>query len=219
MSTFQSYVITGPSKDSLREETTKLAKRHAIDINKSSPDIFFIAPVKNSIIIDQIRELKAHIFQKPLKEKFKFVIIENADSAKAEAQNALLKILEEPPTQAILVLESSNNASLLPTILSRVITIKVKNKSENIEEIFAEENIENALLKISDIENPKQFIDSQLIALSEKLIADIKSGKKTSKQTTSLIEQYKEAKQMIIQNVNPASVLTNLIIATNSASM
>lgn len=223
MSLFQSYLITGPSNDSIREKTTKLARQHNIDLSKSSPDIFFIKPVKNSIIIDQIRELKTHIFQKPLKEKFKFIVIEEADTAKAEAQNALLKILEEPPTHAIIALESKNATGLLPTITSRVVIIRAKQEVKPTGSLPKDESLDVALAKISEIDNPKQFLDDQMIALAEKLVRDTSGVDSDSAEVSkfsrsdliSVIEKHKEAKQMIAQNVNPTFVLTNLIISTN----
>ncbi|OGD87209.1 hypothetical protein A2870_03615 [Candidatus Curtissbacteria bacterium RIFCSPHIGHO2_01_FULL_41_11] len=216
MSQFQSYLIIGPSQNPIREKTTSLAKEKGIDIKKTSPDIFFLRPEKNSITIDQVRKLKQHIFQKPFKEKFKFIVIEDAGSAKIEAQNALLKILEEPPTQAILVLESQNKALFLPTIISRVVIIKTKTNLTS-SKILPEKDLETALLKISEIEDPKQFLDEQIIALTNQLVTNIDSNRASSDKIT-VIEKYKEAKQMIIQNVNPTFVLTNLVLSTNPAS-
>ncbi|MDP2632712.1 MAG: hypothetical protein Q8P25_03240 [Candidatus Curtissbacteria bacterium] len=218
MSQFQSYLIIGTSADSIRKKTSDLALQNNIDISKASPDVFFLKPLKNSIAIDQIRELKAHIFQKPLAQKFKFIIIEEADSAKIEAQNSILKILEEPPTHAIIVLESRNKAGLLPTIISRVVTVKVKEDQKPLEKIVSNNNLETSLSKITQTEDPKQFLDTQIIALTEQLITNISANQPKSVYTSGLIEQYKEAKLMINQNVNPTFVLTNLIIFTNLAS-
>lgn len=216
MSQFQSYLIVGTSADSIREKTSDLAFQNDIDISKASPDVFFLKPHKNSIIIDQIRELKAHIFQKPLAQKFKFIIIEEADSAKIEAQNAILKILEEPPTHAVIVLESQNKAGLLPTIISRVVTIKAKEDQKPSEKIVSNINLKTSLSKIAQIEDPKKFLDNQIIALTEQLISQIYTNKPKSAQI-STIELYKEAKLMIKQNVNPTFVLINLFLSTDPA--
>ena len=107
MSLFQSYLIVGPSNQR-RIQTEILAKSLEIDLKKVSPDIFIIAPQNQSISINQVRDLKRHIFEKPVSSKYKFVIIEDAQKLTHEAQNALLKILEEPPESAIIVLEAKN---------------------------------------------------------------------------------------------------------------
>lgn len=81
-----------------------------------------IAPEKSSIAIEQVRELISFFRLKvPGTATIKRVaIIQDADAMGGEAQNALLKLLEEPPTDSVLVLTSSQPQSLLPTIRSRV---------------------------------------------------------------------------------------------------
>lgn len=84
-----------------------------------------------SIGIKDIKELLPKIQLKPLKSPEKAIIIEEADLLTVEAQNALLKTLEEPPINTIILLMSSSKEVFLPTILSRcqIITLK-KNTSE-----------------------------------------------------------------------------------------
>jgi DNA polymerase III subunit delta' len=71
-----------------------------------------------TISIERIRELRRTIRLKPLEGK-RVVIIAEADKMTAEAANALLKILEEPPAHMHLILSSSRVNTLLPTIVSR----------------------------------------------------------------------------------------------------
>lgn len=81
-----------------------------------------LAPQKSSISIEQIRELTGFFRLKvPGKGAVKRVaVIQDADTMGHEAQNALLKLLEEPPEGSVLILTSSRPQSLLPTIRSRV---------------------------------------------------------------------------------------------------
>ena len=221
MTQFQSYIIVGPSSIKVGEKTAALAKSLGIDLKKVSPDIFIISPIKNlprskaagSVTIEQIRELKSHIFQKPLKNKFKFIVIKNANLMTQEAQNALLKIFEEPPSQAIIVLETEIKESLLPTILSRAVIIKAGPELQAETEALIDLDLESALTKTAEVTDPKRFIDDQIIALTEKLINDIRTNQHKSA-LISTIEKYKEAKLMIAANVNPTFVLANLIIST-----
>ncbi|NPA58660.1 MAG: DNA polymerase III subunit [Aquificae bacterium] len=78
------------------------------------PDLMVVSP-EREIRIDQIRQVIDFL---KLKKK-KAVIIEKAERMNLEASNALLKTLEEPPENSLIVLTTSNQAKLLPTIVSR----------------------------------------------------------------------------------------------------
>jgi len=69
--------------------------------------------------IDEIRELKEGIKFSPTKEKYKVFIIDESHQLTKEAANALLKILEEPPSHAIFVLATTEIHKMIPTIISR----------------------------------------------------------------------------------------------------
>jgi DNA polymerase-3 subunit delta' len=70
--------------------------------------------------IDCVREIKNFLWQKPNNSLKRIVVIDNADSLTAEAQNAILKITEEPPEHALIILIANNTDNLLPPILSRL---------------------------------------------------------------------------------------------------
>ncbi|MEK7615828.1 MAG: hypothetical protein AAB420_01300 [Patescibacteria group bacterium] len=69
--------------------------------------------------IDSVREMKRFLSLSPLNGDYKIAIVDNAHNMQEEAQNALLKILEEPTASSILILISSQPESLLQTITSR----------------------------------------------------------------------------------------------------
>lgn len=89
----------------------------------NSPDYIEINPTGNSIKIAQIRKLQSDILVKPYKS-YKIYAINEAQKMTLEAQNALLKTLEEPPKYAIIILITNNKESLLDTIKSRCEIIK-----------------------------------------------------------------------------------------------
>lgn len=70
--------------------------------------------------IDCVREIKNFLWQKPQNSPKRTVIIDNADLLTAEAQNAILKITEEPPEHSLIILIVSNLNNVLPPILSRL---------------------------------------------------------------------------------------------------
>lgn len=95
------------------------------------PYFWVISPEGSSISITQIRELKQQFVLKiPGVQTIKRVaIIEHADTMTTEAQNALLKLLEEPPNDSALILTTANKHLLLPTVVSRTSRIMVHNVS------------------------------------------------------------------------------------------
>ncbi len=97
------------------------------------PNIKLITPEKGKEIkIDQIRD--AIEFLKLKSEKGKVIIIENAENMNLEASNALLKTLEEPPKNTLIILTTSDQNKLLPTIVSR--TKKIRFRPLSRKEIF-----------------------------------------------------------------------------------
>ena len=85
----------------------------------NNPDFLIVEPDGNSIKIEQIRNLQKLIQEKPIISNRKVYIIDNADLMTKEAQNCLLKTLEEPPEYAVIILVGSNENLFLPTIKSR----------------------------------------------------------------------------------------------------
>lgn len=84
------------------------------------PDVLVIAPDGDHLKIDQIREtLQYAVVLKPLEARTKVYILDEAQSLTLEAANSLLKLLEEPPANVVLVLITSQPQGLLPTIRSR----------------------------------------------------------------------------------------------------
>ncbi len=86
-----------------------------------------IKPEKSSISIDSIRLLNTQMSLRTIGTNSirRVVLIEDANLMTIEAQNALLKLLEEPPLDTVIVLTASDKNALLPTLLSRVRTITI----------------------------------------------------------------------------------------------
>lgn len=91
------------------------------------PDIIYVTHEKASIGVDDIRlQVNADIQVKPYNSPYKMYIIDDGDKLTEQAQNALLKTMEEPPEYAVLVLLVSNISAILPTILSRCVVLNLK---------------------------------------------------------------------------------------------
>lgn len=83
------------------------------------PDVQVIAPDGRFIKTDQMRELQADMYARPNEGKVRVAILDGADRMNPEAGNRVLKLLEEPPAYAQLVLLTSNLSGVLPTLISR----------------------------------------------------------------------------------------------------
>lgn len=95
------------------------------------PDIRFVSHEKASIGVDDIRsQLINDITIKPYSSAHKVYIIPDAEKMTEQAQNALLKTIEEPPEYATVVLLTENSEKLLPTVISRCVTLNTKPLSQ-----------------------------------------------------------------------------------------
>ena len=94
--------------------------------NGSNPDQILIDTVSEngSINIDQIRVLISRLNKSSFNDKERFVIIDNIESLNINSTNALLKILEEPPSNIFFIL-INNDRSILPTLKSRCINFRI----------------------------------------------------------------------------------------------
>ncbi|SHH50811.1 DNA polymerase III subunit [Tepidibacter thalassicus] len=146
------YLFEGPSgvgKKTFAMEFSKIL----LNINnlENSPDFKLLTPKGSSFKIEQIRNMQSDIVVKPYKNK-KIYILEDCDKMTVQAQNALLKTLEEPPEYAVLILIVKNSATLLDTIKSRCEVIKFSPLSLV--------DIENYLIKHKNIDRNKAKVVS-----------------------------------------------------------
>ncbi|MFO7709255.1 MAG: DNA polymerase III subunit delta' [Desulfobacterales bacterium] len=86
---------------------------------RTHPDVRQMAPDRGMIKIDQIRELCGFLGMKPHEARTRAVVIADAHTMNPAAANALLKMLEEPPPQTVLILTAVQATDLLPTVVSR----------------------------------------------------------------------------------------------------
>ncbi len=106
------------------------------------PDIYEYTPT-GSYKIDEVRTIVEDAVISPNEADYKIYILGNCQLMTAYAQNALLKVLEEPPSYAVFILTVNNKSSLLETVLSRsvVITLQGVTAKEGAEYIVS--NVEN----------------------------------------------------------------------------
>lgn len=208
------------------EEMEKTALEFAEFLKTDKLDILYIVPKKDQkeIVINQIKEIKKHFVLSPYNSFYKFVIINNAEAMNVQAANALLKTLEEPTGNAILILIASLPDLLPKTIISRLQEIRFKSISLNktAKDYINEEYVNilqkplNDILKFiekitkSEDKNINEIfmvLNSWLFWFREKLITE---------QDFSLLDKIKEInkiKNLISStNINTRLALENLVL-------
>ncbi|MBS5858403.1 MAG: DNA polymerase III subunit delta' [Clostridia bacterium] len=157
--------------------------------SNNNPDFLYIEPEGNSVKIEQIRYIQRKIQEKPIISNKKVYIINDADKMTTEAQNCLLKTLEEPPEYSTIILIGSNENMFLSTIKSRCMIIhfskiedekirkyleekyELKDISTNMLEIF-QGSIGKAIL-LKDKKEQYEKIELIIKSISQKSIIDI----------------------------------------------
>lgn len=175
------------------------------------PDIIRVTHEKLSIGVDDIRiQVNADILVKPYDSRYKIYIIDDADKLTEQAQNALLKTMEEPPEYAVILLLVSNLTSLLPTILSRCVQLNLKPVDKTVIKEFLMErhhipdykaevaaafssgNVGKAIKYASseDFEKMKEEILHILKYIDEMELHEVISGLKVLTSNKPVIEDY-----------------------------
>ncbi len=138
------YIINGPDKSgkkmlaeafAMTLQCEKGGKEPCMEchsckqaMSHNQPDIIYVTHEKpNTISVDDIRtQVNQDIVVKPYSSRHKIYIIDEAEKMNQQAQNALLKTIEEPPAYAVILLLTSNQDLFLPTILSRCVSLNIK---------------------------------------------------------------------------------------------
>ncbi len=176
---------------------------HQIE-KKSYPDLFFIEPEekKSVISINQVKNLKARLSLSSVSDNYKIAIIDKAHFMTQDAQNALLKQLEEPKGQTVIILITEYPNSLLNTVMSRCQKIRFLTVASKIILKIVPEIKDSLLLELG---KPGIILDSisddRLIKLRNEKIATIKKLKQKS-----FYERFSYAKE-IIKNKEEADVV------------
>lgn len=102
-------------------------------ISKNHPDIIYVTHEKpNTISVEEMRtQVVDDVVIKPYSSKYKIYIISDCEKMTPQAQNAILKTIEEPPEYAVFLLLTTNAQALLPTIQSRCVRLDVKVVSDS----------------------------------------------------------------------------------------
>jgi DNA polymerase-3 subunit delta' len=177
-------------------------------------DLFFLESL-DKIKIQDIRNLQHQISLKPHSSRYKIAVIENANTMTLEASNAILKTLEEPSQNSIIVISTKSEEDLLATVTSRARKIKVFSNStepvnkedkeliSSISKMSVKEKFDLAK-KISSNNESENFINKLIIILREKML-----GKEIS---VELVEKIQNYRKIFNSNANKRFILENIFL-------
>jgi len=221
----QSYLIIGGSVEERKKQALKISREHQISgfdfINLKKEGI-------KSIGIEQIRGLQHQLNLKPYSSKGKLAFLSEAEKLTQQAQNAMLKLLEEPPVNTFIVLSAPNPDLLLPTIISRCQIISLNNKPLKINQSIINDQLSiiNSILKSGVGERIKtageivkskdqardqaiEFCQNQLILWREKALKSLTDT--NSQHRAKIIRQIQKTIIMLNANTNPKLCLESLL--------
>lgn len=227
-----SFLITSKDKEKRIAYTQDFCARQNID----KFDITLIekdtsAKTTQSIGIDEVKQMQKKIFFKPIKSEQKAVIIEDAHLLTHEAQNALLKVLEEPPTNTILILASNTKEALLPTILSRCQVIELEQTQpkltekakqdlvefiENLSTMSVGDKLKKAELLAKDKDKALVWVEKMLLVLRELTINTVILSEAEGSQTTKHINLLRSLQKLHTTlkttNINPRFAIEDTLL-------
>jgi DNA polymerase III delta prime subunit len=188
-----STIIIGKNKENREGKILELISDPKFSL-KGNPDLLVIERVKNkkSIGIEEVREIGKFLKILPISHTQKIVLIREASTLTPEAQNSLLKNLEEPPEYARIILETESREKFLPTIVSRCQIIESEQTSESdvVSINFWEMNLND---RFEWAEKTSKLEKEDIIKILNLILLDIKKSlEKPSKESVNLLLEVTE---------------------------
>lgn len=204
-------ILISPVLEKRVEEINKILKDNNLPLNH--PDLLYFSN-DSKLGISEARKIKEHFSLKPYSAKGRAVVLEDASVLTHEAQNALLKTLEEPPPEALLILGSSSDAKFLPTILSRCEVIRLQvtgyrvqgvNYIQDIEKLI-KSTIDERFEYVEKLKDREEFLHSMVQYFHQNLRSHSSSG------NTEFVKELLQAEEWAQANVNIRAILEYLML-------
>lgn len=182
---------------------------------------------KRDIQVEQIRQMVLDAYIRPSQAEKKVYIIKDAGTMNVAAQNAALKILEEPPAHAVFILCSESSEALLATIRSRCVVMRIAGEKQEAESELAEEYIRLAVMADEaklcsffgrnegmDSEKAGAFVSEVRLCLSSFLGMKRKYNGLTRENAYRLLSVYDRAEEYMRLNVGTKHIMGMLCVLT-----
>ena len=192
-------------------------------------DLIFVSRLKTkaSIGIDQIRDMQHQLSIKPNGPRY-LVIMDESGLMTEEAQNCLLKTLEEPPGASVVVLLTDNSEALLPTIRSRCIRIRLEGSSiagddpmarraeEILEHVLGRSpfyKTKKALGDVRDRNQVQELIDHMENRCRQLILSRNDNGVLYSpREISECVDSLEKARTQLRQGLTPGSVMKRFVL-------
>ena len=215
----QSFLIVSKDKNKASEHINNFLKKEEIDALDISQQVF-----EKAMGIPDVRNIQKKILLKPFKSKSKAIVIDAPQGITTQAQNSLLKVLEEPPINTFIFIKTSQKETILPTIQSRCTIIELKAEGqvhlENYEvsynsmlETIFEGRVGDKLKIAQDLASDKE----EMVAWLEKMSLFVRSKLLKNPTDTKYIKFLKDLQRTYVviksTNVSPRTALESLLLS------
>jgi DNA polymerase III delta prime subunit len=216
------YLISGSGTKTIEEKIQSLLTEWSVSVFDTLT--LEKEEERKEISISQIRGMTQQLQLSPTNGPFTVAVIKNAHLMTIPAQNAILKILEEPPAKAKIILTTSMTDALLPTIISRCEKCSVRTV-ENIHDTtsltleylfrFETQSLSHTLAQISEYTNTREealeFVDSALQVLHTAFVTD-KTSPFGPEKCAKFAEVLLKTRMQLQANVNPKLALDSAFL-------
>ena len=214
-------LLISPSLVCRGQEVKKILAQ--VGLTNPHPDLLYF-PSDSKLGVEQARIIKKHFSLKPYSAKGRGVVLEDATNLTIEAQNALLKTLEELPSEAFLILAAPKIAKLLPTILSRCQIVILGSKAtpesgswtsqdDNYQkdlERLLDSSIEDRFEYIEKLKDREEFLHFLVTFYHQQLTKNPTIVYETVNR--EFLKELLQAEEWVNQNVNIRAILEYLML-------
>lgn len=212
-----SFLVVSKDKQGGIDQIDKILKSE--EISQFDKNYFSF---EKAIGIEDIRILQEKLYLKPFKSKKRAIILDLSNGATIQAQNSMLKILEEPPLSTIILIYAKSREDFLPTILSRCKVIEVDNKqiatdlSKEIDKLLQAGVGEKLVIAQDwgvDRESAITTVEATIFAVESQLL---KSNKEDLPNYLNLLKALNSAySDLKFSNVSPRFILENYLLSVS----
>lgn len=209
-------LLISPLLENRVEEIGKLLMEQ--NFSQNHPDLIYFAD-EEKLGVEAAKKIRQHLSLKPYSAEGRIVVVESAHNLTVDAQNSLLKTLEEPPESAIIILGAEKESQLLPTILSRcqlhflsdqTKSVKASDFTQEIEDLFGK-SVEEKFIYIEKLEEKEEFLKALVIFFREKMQQDPKYS--------YFVKELLKVEEWQNSNVNIRGILEFLMLKMPTSNM
>lgn len=202
-------IIISPSSDSISNYAVNALAGY--QLFKNHPDVLWIEGEK--LNVEKAKEIREFLSLRPYQASLRAVIVINGQDMNHFIQNALLKSLEEPVGESLIIIGTPTEEVLLPTILSRCHLIfltstaapRITKFDKKIEELISS-SLQKRFQIIEKIDEKKELIFAMTSYFREKALES------PSVQSIQILKDLIETEKMVKQNVSPRALLEYLML-------